>query len=178
MTTALYCFGLYLYFSPTSSFQHLTVVANSMYVIRLSVLISLGLARNRRAVSHRKSCTLLSHSHSLHLSLSLSVYLSSILFSPTRPGTFCLIRKLIHNKGFPLALYSYGVPETPKKNFTPTEVKNKSATPFLPVFSALDENSNFSLDWSRDKSEGTKMISALALVGVGAGIKSLSHLVN
>ena len=54
----------------------------------------------------------------------------------------------------------------------------KSATPFLPVFSALDENSNFSLDWSRDKSEGTKMISALALVGVGAGIKSLSHLVN
>ena len=48
----------------------------------------------------------------------------------------------------------------------------------LPVFSALDENSNFALDWSRDKSEGTKVISALALVGVGAGIKSLSHLVN
>eukprot|EP00116_Pleurobrachia_bachei_P006341 sb/3466603/ len=31
---------------------------------------------------------------------------------------------------------------------------------------------------SRDKSEGTKVISVLALVGVGAGIKSLSHLVN
>eukprot|EP00116_Pleurobrachia_bachei_P005296 sb/3465558/ len=31
---------------------------------------------------------------------------------------------------------------------------------------------------SSDKSEGTKVISALALVGVGAGIKSLSHLVN
>ena len=48
----------------------------------------------------------------------------------------------------------------------------------VPVFSALDENSNFALDWSRDKSEGTKVISVLALVGVGAGIKSLSHLVN
>ena len=48
----------------------------------------------------------------------------------------------------------------------------------VPVFSAWDENSNFALDWSRDKSEGTKVISALALVGVGAGIKSLSHLVN
>ena len=49
---------------------------------------------------------------------------------------------------------------------------------FLPAFSALDENSNFALDWSRDKSEGTKVISALALVGVGVRIKSLSHLVN
>ena len=48
----------------------------------------------------------------------------------------------------------------------------------LPVFSAWVENSNFALDWSRDKSEGTKVISVLALVGVGAGIKSLSHLVN
>ena len=42
----------------------------------------------------------------------------------------------------------------------------------VPVFSALDENSNFALDWSRDKSESTKVISVLALVGVGAGIKS------
>ena len=134
MTTALYCFGLYLYFSPTSSFQHLTVVANSMYVIRLSVLISLGLARNRRAVSHRKSCTLLSHSHSLHLSLSLSVYLSSILFSPTRPGTFCLIRKLIHNKGFPLALYSYGVPETPKKISLQPRWRTNRPRPFYLYF--------------------------------------------
>ena len=48
----------------------------------------------------------------------------------------------------------------------------------LPVFSALDENSNFALDWSRDKTEGTKMISDLALVGVGAGIKFLSGRVN
>eukprot|EP00116_Pleurobrachia_bachei_P009056 sb/3469318/ len=31
---------------------------------------------------------------------------------------------------------------------------------------------------SRDKSKDTKMCSVLALVGVGAGIKSLSHLVN
>eukprot|EP00116_Pleurobrachia_bachei_P000668 sb/3460930/ len=30
--------------------------------------------------------------------------------------------------------------------------------------------------WSRDKTEGTKVISVLALVGVGAGIKSLSYL--
>ena len=48
----------------------------------------------------------------------------------------------------------------------------------LPVFSALDENSNFALDWSRDKSEGTKMISDLALVGVGAKMKFLSGRVN
>ena len=48
----------------------------------------------------------------------------------------------------------------------------------VPVFSALDENSNFALDWSRDKSEGTKVISVLALVGVGVGIKSLSGRVN
>ena len=48
----------------------------------------------------------------------------------------------------------------------------------VPVFSAWDENSNFALDWSRDKTEGTKVISALTLMGVGAGIKSLSHLVN
>eukprot|EP00116_Pleurobrachia_bachei_P001384 sb/3461646/ len=34
------------------------------------------------------------------------------------------------------------------------------------------------LEQSRDKTEGTKMISVLKLVGVGAKIKSLSHLVN
>eukprot|EP00116_Pleurobrachia_bachei_P014440 sb/3474702/ len=32
--------------------------------------------------------------------------------------------------------------------------------------------------WSRDKTEDTKMISVIELVGVGAKIKSLSHLVN
>ena len=76
-----------------------------------------------------------------------------------RPVTFCLIGELRHNKGFPLALYSYGVPETPEKFFTPTEVKKvpKMATPFLPVFSALTKNSNFALDWSRNVNEGTKM---------------------
>ena len=31
---------------------------------------------------------------------------------------------------------------------------------------------------SREKTEGTKVISVLALVGVGAEINSLSHLVN
>ena len=67
--------------------------------------------------------------------------------------------ELRHNKGFPLVLYSYGVLETPKKLFTPTEVKKvpKMATPFLPVFSALTKNSNFALDWSRNVNEGTKM---------------------
>eukprot|EP00116_Pleurobrachia_bachei_P003657 sb/3463919/ len=68
-------------------------------------------------------------------------------------------KKLRHNRGFPLALYSYGVPETPKKFSTPTEVKKvpKLTTPFLPVFSAFAKNSNFALDWSRNKNDGTKM---------------------
>eukprot|EP00116_Pleurobrachia_bachei_P012955 sb/3473217/ len=34
------------------------------------------------------------------------------------------------------------------------------------------------VNWSRDKTENTKMISVLELVRVGARIKSLSHLVN
>eukprot|EP00116_Pleurobrachia_bachei_P010085 sb/3470347/ len=50
-------------------------------------------------------------------------------------------------------------------------------------FSIMTEDEVASLvkslpDKSRDRSEGTKVISVLALVGVGAGIKSLSHLVN
>eukprot|EP00116_Pleurobrachia_bachei_P011282 sb/3471544/ len=67
--------------------------------------------------------------------------------------------ELRHNKGFPLALYSYGVSRNTKKTFTPTEEKKvpKIATPFLPVFSALAKNSNFALDWSRNENGGTKV---------------------
>ena len=48
----------------------------------------------------------------------------------------------------------------------------------VPVFSAGGQNHKYTKNGSRDKSEGTKLCSVLALVGVGAGIKSLSHLVN
>eukprot|EP00116_Pleurobrachia_bachei_P000851 sb/3461113/ len=43
-------------------------------------------------------------------------------------------------------------------------------------FSKLGMRCNMFISGSREKIEGTKVISGLALVGVGAGIKSLSHL--
>ena len=48
-------------------------------------------------------------------------------------------KKVRHNRGFPLALYSYGVPETPKKFSTPTELANmpKMTTPFLTCIFSL-----------------------------------------
>eukprot|EP00116_Pleurobrachia_bachei_P018041 sb/3478303/ len=51
--------------------------------------------------------------------------------------------ELRHNKGFPLALYSYGVSRNTKKIFHSNR--------------ALTKNSNFALDWGRDKNEDTKM---------------------
>jgi hypothetical protein len=61
-----------------------------------------------------------------------------------------------HKRGFPLALYSYGVPEAPKTFHSKTEVKKvpnrgeesaQIGQALLPVFSALTKNSNFVLDW-------------------------------
>ena len=48
----------------------------------------------------------------------------------------------------------------------------------LPVFLAWLKKPKLTLKMSRDKCKGTKVSDVLALVGVGAEIKSLSHLVN
>eukprot|EP00116_Pleurobrachia_bachei_P006667 sb/3466929/ len=88
------------------------------------------------------------------------------VWSHYNKGIFQLDREIMCNKSFPTPLYSEWTPLTIPTN---AQIEQRVLMPHFQVGVVLA---------SREKIEGTRVISVLALVGVGAGIKSLSHLVN
>eukprot|EP00116_Pleurobrachia_bachei_P017314 sb/3477576/ len=69
-------------------------------------------------------------------------------------------KKLRHNKGFPTCIVLLWGSRNTKKIFHSNrgEESAQNGHALFPVFSGLTKNSNFALDWSRNKTEGTKIV--------------------